>query len=80
MENEGFGRGIVGVCATSDVCKGVGAGVVPGPSPWIHPQLIAPAKMRVRKMKILFFIWVSVGDSSIIFFINVLQGIHCIYH
>jgi hypothetical protein len=61
MENEGFGRGIVGVCAISDVCTGVGAGVVPGNRPWIHPALIANAKISIRKMNILFFIWVSVG-------------------
>jgi hypothetical protein len=59
MENEGCGRGIVGVGVTSEVCTGVGAGVAV--RPWIHPALIAPANISVRKMNALLFIWVSVG-------------------
>jgi len=61
MENEGFGRGIVGVWVTSEICTGVGAGVAPGVMPWIHPALIAPAHISVKIMNALYFIWVSVG-------------------
>jgi hypothetical protein len=73
MENEGFGRGIVGVCVPSEICTGVGTGVAPGDMPWIHPALTAPANISVKIMNARYFIWVSVGRSNIIFFINVMQ-------